>query len=167
MSSATPKLGEQTQPFSIVPGAPSPELQQLWFATQTRPWTSLAVLPASAGGPAFEVAQALYDVGSLASGVPLKLVDGRTVSLSTTASLIVNIMGLQQPSAGRPGGRVLVVLQSLLAEPAGIPVALAADAVLVCIELDKTTLEEAQRTVRLVGGTDKVIGCIDVRPRKA
>jgi hypothetical protein len=161
----TAKLTEQTQPFAVVPGAPSAELQRLWFATQARPWNSLAVLPVAPGGPALEVAQALHEVGSRASPVPLRLLDGRSVSLSTSAGLIVNMTALQQAGPGRQGSRVVVVLHSVLAELAGIPVALAADAVLLCIELEKTTLEDARRTLALVGGAEKVIGCIDVRGR--
>jgi hypothetical protein len=161
----TAKLTEQTQPFAVVPGAPPAELQQLWFAAQSRPWNSLAVLPVSPGGPAQEVAQALHDVGERASPVPIKLLDGRSVSLATSAGLIMNMTSLQQQGPGRPGGRVVVLLHSVLAELAGIPVALAADAVLLCIELEKTSLEDARRTMALVGGAEKVIGCIDVRGR--
>jgi hypothetical protein len=162
---STPKLTDQTQPFAVVPGSPGPDLQRLWFATQARSWSSLAVIPASPGGPALELAQALFDVGSRASTPALKLVDGRSVSLATSAGLIVNVMGMQQPVGGRAGSRVLVVLHSVLAEPAGIPVALSTDAVLLCIELGKTSLDEARRTVSLVGGPERVLGCIDVRPR--
>lgn len=161
----TAKLNEQTQPFTVVPGAPAHELQQLWFATQTRPWNSLAVVPVSRGVPALEVAQALHEVGSRASTVPLRLLDGRTVTLSTSAGLIVNLTALQQGGPGRQPNRVVVVLQSVLEELAGIPVALAVDAVLLCVELEKTLLEDARRTLDLVGGPEKVIGCIDVRGR--
>jgi hypothetical protein len=160
-----PKLTEQTEPFAVVLGAPTPELQSLWFATQARPWNSLVVLAASPGGPALEVAQALYDVGARASGLPLKLVDGRNVSLASSTSLTANMLALQQPTPGRSAGRVLVVLQSVLSEPAGIPVARAADAVLLCVELGKTPLEDARRTLALAGGPEKVLGCVGVPSR--
>jgi|GEM_PF-6025276 len=159
----TSKLTEATEPFSVVLGAPTAELQSLWFATQARPWNSLAVVAASPGGPALEVAQALYDVGTRVSALPLKLVDARALSLISSTQLVSNL--LTPPPAGRPYARALVVLQSALAEPTSIAVSRAADAVVVCIEFDKTPLDDVRRTLELVG-QDKVLGCIGVGPQR-
>jgi hypothetical protein len=49
------------------------------------------------------------------------------------------------------GGLVIVVLESIVSNPAGIPVALAADAALLCIQLGETDFESAERTVELLG----------------
>jgi hypothetical protein len=155
---------EPTEPFSVVLGAPSAELQSLWFSTQEWPWNSLVVLAASPGGPALEVAQALFDIGVRASSQSLKLVDFRNVSLASSNGMAKSLRA-SQPPPGRSGGRVLVVLPSVLAQPAAIPVALAADAVVLCIEFKKTLLQDARRTLALLGGPQKVLGCVGVGPR--
>jgi hypothetical protein len=163
MSSAQPSLSEQTQPFAVVPSPPAASAQALWFALQSPEWASLAVLPAGPGESALETANALYDVGALASGGPMRLLDARTVTLSSSASFIVNMTSLVSPSAERraSGGiqRALVVLASVLDEPAGIPIAVAADAVVLTVNLGATSLDAARETLELIGAS-RVLGCI-------
>jgi hypothetical protein len=155
---------EPTEPFSVVLGAPSAELQALWFSTQETPWNSLVVLAASPDGPALEVAQALFDVGVRASSTSMKLVDGRNVSLASSNGMATSLRA-SQPPPGRSGSKVLLVLPSVLAQPAAIQVALAADAVILCIEFKKTLLQDARRTLALLGSPERVIGCVGVGPR--
>lgn len=165
MSSAQSQVStEDTQPLSVLPFAPVPgtAAHSLWFAVQTRPWASLAVLPAGPGESAKNVAEALYDVGALASGGPMRLVDARDVTLTTSAAIILNMTSLvAAPGERRTGGtqRVVVVLSSVVEVMAGIPIAMAADAVVLTVTLGKTRLEDARRTVELVGA-QRVIGTI-------
>ncbi len=166
MSSA-PSPVEETQPLSVLPFAPAGAAAHgLWFAVQTRPWTSLAVLPAGPGESALEVANALYDVGALVSGGPMRLLDARSVTLATSASFIVNMSSLvSSPGERRSGGtqRAVVVLSSVIEQLACVPVALAADAVVLTVTLGKTLLSDARRTLELVG-KERVLGTILVPP---
>ncbi len=167
MSSAQSKLSDDTLPLSVLPFATAGTAAQgLWFAVQTRPWASLAVLPAGPGESALSVANALYDVGALVSGGPMRLLDARAITMASSASFIVNMSALvSAPGERRAGGlqRAVVVLPSVIEQLAVVPIVLAADAVLFTVTLGKTTLDSARRTLELVGA-ERVLGCILVPP---
>jgi hypothetical protein len=166
MSGAPSELLDVTQPFAILPNPDAAVWQSLWFAVRSKPWASLAVLPAGPRESALAVANALYDVGALVSGGPMRLLDARAVNLTSSASFIVNMTSLVSgPGERRTGGeqRVIVLLSSVIEQLAGIPVILAADAVLLTITLGKTTIDSARRTLELLGA-DRVIGCVLVPP---
>jgi hypothetical protein len=164
MSSVPSKVPDLdvTQPLSVVPTAPAASAQALWFSLQNKPWSSLAVIPAGPGESSLAAANALYDVGALVSGGPMRLLDARMVTLASTASFILNMTSLVAASGERrsgPGQRAVVVLASVIDQPAGIPIALTADAVVLTLVLGTTTLDAARKTVELVGA-DRVLGCI-------
>ena len=60
---------------------------------------------------------------------------------------------------GAGGERVLVVIDSVLSHPSGVPVALAADAALLCVEMGKTSIAAARETLQIVGA-QRFLGCI-------
>ncbi len=128
------------------PDMPSPELQRLWFATLKRDWSSLVVLPAHPGGAAINVARALAQVAAVHKDAPIKLISGEGADLQNASRLIIDMT-----THVASGGLAIVVLESIVSNPAGIPVALAADAALLCIQLGDTDFESAQRTVDLLG----------------
>src|SRR5271165_5120938 len=106
MSSAPSELLDVTQPFAVLPNPDAAAWQSLWFAVQKRPWLSLAVLPAGPGESALNVANALYDVGALVSGGPIRLLDARSLTLASSASFIVNMSSLvSAPGERRSGGQ--------------------------------------------------------------
>ncbi|MGZ6124703.1 MAG: hypothetical protein ACXWLR_07070 [Myxococcales bacterium] len=164
MSRATFKLAEETG-ADLHAGASSPALpmQQLWFSIQRLPWASLVILPADPETSAQEVAKALHDVGRLTMGERLRVLDARGVQLPATAPLILDMSGA---SPVRPAGtgwseRVLVLIDSVIARPSGIPVALAADAVVLCLTLGKTPVAAARETLKLIGA-QRFVGCITI-----
>jgi hypothetical protein len=165
MSGAPSELLDVTQPFAILPNPDVAVWQSLWFAVRSKPWASLAVLPAGPRESALAVANGLYDVGALASGGPMRLLDARAVNLTSSASFIVNMSSLVSGPGERRTGeqRVIVLLSSVIEQLAGVPVVLAADAVLLTVTLGKTTIDSARRTLELLGA-DRVIGCVLVPP---
>jgi hypothetical protein len=170
MSGAQSKLSnEDTIPMSVLPLAPAGTAAHgLWFAVQSRPWSSLAVVPAGPGESALAVGNALYDVGALVSGGPMRLLDARAVTLASSANFIVNMSSLvSAPGERRTGGaqRVVVVLSSVIEQLAGVPIVLSADAVVLTMTLGKTTVDSARRTLELVGES-RVLGCILVPPEE-
>ena len=58
--------------------------------------------------------------------------------------------------------RVVVALEPVVSNPFGIAIALAADAVLLCITLGETRLDAARQTVEAIGA-ERFIGCAVVR----
>ncbi len=135
--------------------APTPEMQRLWFATLKKDWSSLVVLPAHPGGAALSVGRALAQVAALHKDVPIKLISGEGADLQNATRLIIDMT-----THVAQGGLVIVVLESLVSNPAGIPVALAADAALMCIQLGETDFESAERTIDLIGGPSRLVGSV-------
>jgi len=164
MSGTSSQLPDVTQPMTVVPRLVSTNAQTLWFALQSKPWASLAVVPGGAGETALEVANTLYDAGALVCGGPMRLLDARDITLATSASFILNMTSLvAAPGERRSGGmqRVVVVLSSVLDQPTGVPVTLAVDAVVLTITLGQTRLDAVRRTLATVGA-GRVLGWIQV-----
>jgi hypothetical protein len=134
--------------------APSSEVQRLWFAALRRDWSSLAVLPAHPEGSADGVAQALAKVARLHKDEGVKLISARGADLSATSRLIIDMT-----THVATGGLCILVLDSVLTNPAGIPLALAADAALLCVELGEADTDSARRTVDLIGAS-RFVGAV-------
>ena len=128
------------------PNMPSAELQRLWFATLRKDWSSLVVLPAHPGGAATNVARALAQVAAVHKDAPIKLISGEGADLQNASRLIIDMT-----THVAAGGLVIVVLDSVISNPAGIPVALASDAALLCVHLGETDTESAEKSIRLLG----------------
>src|SRR6184192_341261 len=77
------------------PAGPAPlptfELQELWFSTLRAEWSSLAVVPAHAGGSAYEIARALAEAGSRHRGTPVRFVKGDADDLAQTAQFVESL----------------------------------------------------------------------------
>lgn len=135
---------------------PSPQMQRLWFATLKKDWSSLVVVPANPGGAATGVARALAQVATLHKDSAVKLISGEGADLHSASRLIIDMT-----THVASGGLVIVVLESVVSNPAGISVALAADAALLCIQLGETDLESAERTVELIGES-RFVGAVTI-----
>jgi hypothetical protein len=164
MSRATFKLADQAG-GEAHPGAAPPELprQQLWFSLQRFDWSSLLLLPADPDTSALELGRALHEVGRLTMGELLRLLDGRGLKVSATAPMILDMSGAHpvRPAGTQWSEKVLVVVDSVVSHPSSIPIALAADAVVLCLTLGKTPLATARETMKLIG-PQRFIGCITV-----
>ena len=134
-------------------GMPPVALQQLWFALQRLEWNSLVVLPSSPDLSAEEFGRPLYEVARLALGPRVRLLDARSISLSQTAPLILDM------ATSGERARTLVLLDSVISHPPGVPIALASDGVMLCVEMGKTRLASVTETLQLVG-REKFLGCI-------
>ncbi len=154
------------------PVLPARDVQELWFATRRRDWNTLVVVPGSPGSSTtLRVAQALGDVGGLLRMAPTQVIDAQGMDLSAIASLVMEMTDQPQSSVwssgssrgnGVPGGwepqtlirrgqPVIIAIDSVVENPLVLPVALAADAVLLCIEIGHTDLAAARHSVALMG----------------
>jgi hypothetical protein len=167
-------------------GLLSRELQELWFATRRREWKSLVVVPASPGSSAMHVAQALSEVGSAIRMSPVRVVNAEGMDLDRIAMLVLEVRGevnaevkgsvWTSGSAGvSPGGwdvpagraalaagATIIAIEAVAENPLILPLALAADAVLLCVELGRTRLDDARHTMELIG-RDRIIGGVLLR----
>ena len=159
---APPDLDQLPLATDVPEPLPPFEVQELWFATLRAEWTSLAVVPAHAGGSAYELARALAEAGSLHRGTPVRLVKADANDLPQTARFVDSLSHKSGGGSAKRGGEVIVAVDPVVDNPLGIAIALAADAVLVTIELGVTDLASARRTVEMVG-RERLLGCVVVR----
>jgi hypothetical protein len=121
-------------------------------------WNSLAVIPATPDVSASAIAAVLVEVSQLVRGREARLFSTEGLELSGVARVIVDMT--HQVDGG---GLAVVVVESVLVKQAGVPVALAADAALLVVTLGVTRVEEAQRTLELLGAS-RFIGAVTVEP---
>lgn len=157
-AASNPKPGDLPSLSSGPLGIPSAELQQLWFACMRKEWSSLVVIPAASGQSANRVARALVDVGTLLRVAQVKLIQAEGMNLGATSRLIV-----EMTTQVGDGGLAVVSIDPVLDNQAGIPVALAADAALLCVRLGETDLSAARRTVEMIG-RDRFLGAVTLKP---
>jgi hypothetical protein len=141
---------------------PSRELHELWFASRRRDWKSLVVVPASPGRSALPIAQALGEVGGLIRMRPVQVVSAQGMDLPGIATLVMDMT--LPPGTDRA---IIVAIEAVVDNPLVLPVALSADAVLLCVQLGATEITAARHTIELIG-RDRVIGCVlisDSEPR--
>ena len=145
---------------STIPAAelPATDIQRLWFATLKKEWNSLAVLPAHPGGTATQIGKALAKVASLQKDSSIKLISAEGTDLAGASRLII-----EMTSHVAQGGLAIVVLDSVISNPAGIPVALAADAALLCVQLGQSDIDSGKRTLELLGEA-KFVGAVTFDP---
>ncbi len=134
-------------------------MQHLWLCLQQRSWRSLAVVPASRGMDTLPTADALAKIAWWYTGQPAAVLDMRDLSLRLLEHQIRDM------AAQLEGGeRVLVALRATSENPTAIPLAMAADAAVLCVELGHTDVKAAQRTLSAVG-RDKFLGAVLVSRR--
>jgi len=136
-------------------------LQKLWIATQTRQWRSLAIVGASEASASIHAAQLLANMSWQYSGVPTAVFDLRDVSIRLVEYQIQEI----QIQASK-GDRVFVALRSPEENPTTVPIARAADAVVLCVALGTTDTKAAQKALAAIGRVH-FLGCIVMKERRS
>ncbi|MES1174364.1 MAG: hypothetical protein ABUL62_08540 [Myxococcales bacterium] len=128
-----------------------PEWQRLWLAVEARPWRALALIPAGQGAlPNFTlvVAVALSRTGMVHLGSPIQVADATRIQLGDLNPFIDEVR-----RCTRNGDRLLVALPPLEGNPITGSIVQAADAAMLCVQLDRMKTSEAQKTVRQVGAS--------------
>ena len=133
--------------------------QRLWLATQRTPWATLALVPIGDGVPTARIATALAELGRQHLGGIIVACDATDVSLST---LKTELSALSERV--RCAERAIVALPPLLESPAGLALARATDAVVLCISLGKSEIAEATQVLEDLG--PRVLGTVIVRATK-
>ncbi len=131
-------------------------VQQQLLACLRTPWSSLAVVPAQPGTTGRFVAEALADVAWLVRAKDVRVFSAEGLDVAGASKIIVDMVA---HVAG--GGLAVAIIDPVVARQAGVPIALAADGVLLCVHLGVTELANAKKTVELIG-QDKFIGAITV-----
>lgn len=160
-----------------MPAEPSPEslhrLKLAWIQLRGK-WSWLAMVPGERDLSTADVARALCSVASQLSIDPIGFVDVRDADLET-ASRLIGQLGAHQPSDGErplsgrwllsasnqtlPVTQSIVAVESPLANPLALPIALAADGVVLCVRRGRSTIAEVRQTIETVGA-DHIVCCL-------
>ncbi|MEO7360834.1 MAG: hypothetical protein ABI120_10920 [Gemmatimonadaceae bacterium] len=137
--------------------APHDDWAQLWFAVQRYDWCTLAVVSASPGANVVEAAQALVSAGRMYNDGGVELIDATNATPATVDRIIASMSGAVARDA-----RLVVALDSPLANPASIPIARHANIALLAVRLGTATLESTRRALGVIG-RDSFVGSVALR----
>ncbi len=145
---------------------PGHDFQELWFALARRRWTSLVLVPADEGGSAVDIATSLAEVGKrLRHNSVAFFVMADPLDYESAAQIVGSIAATGQGGnapANAPSEKVVVAIKPVVVEPLGLAVTQAADAVILCIEVGRTRLAAARRTIELIG-RERITGSLLIR----
>ena len=161
MESATPQLAvEPVAEKNRVEDLPGREYQELWFSLARTPWTSLVLIPADAGGSAATIATSLAEVGKRLRTAPVTAFVADLLDFGAAGQLAAKVAAAGQAGSPRSAtsGRSIFAIPPVVTQPLGVAVAQVADAVILCVEKDRSRLDAIRRTIELVG-RDRITGC--------
>lgn len=126
-------------------------------------WAWIAVVPAEPDFSTAELSHMLSRVGAQLSGASVHFIEAVNVDLDSSAWLIGRLgssVGESQawqrrdasaPNWTQPIARTIVALESPLANPLALPVALAADGVILCVRRGRSRVSSVRNTISAVG----------------
>jgi hypothetical protein len=129
-----------------------------WFTLLQSTWTSLVLVPAEPGLSTFEAANALAEVGRQYQFEPIQVIHAGDVASGS----LHGVLGTIQQFNGSVA-RLLISVSSPLTHDAAIPAARAADAAVLVVDMGRTSLATARRTIDCIGAS-QFIGAVALRP---
>jgi len=146
----------------VIPASAEPvptALLHLWSVlTQKEQWSSLVVVPAQPGASGLEAGRAIVSVGNRYRDRPIRFIDAQGLPPGVASRLVRDMR-----SHVEQGGMVVTCIDSILTNPVGLEVALAAERALLCVPLGSTQLTEARQTLELIGKA-RFLGSVTLRP---
>lgn len=121
------------------------DLQRIWLGTQRRAWRTLAVVPADAGISTYEVAGLLAALGRH-HGELVVLADLREIGLNRVSAFLAAARELVEG-----GQRVIFAARAISENLATIPLARAADGVVLCVCIGATRIRSIEDAVEQIG----------------
>ena len=155
MTSAPSPNGSSTLSHGMS-SPPSLQTLKLWKTLRSRPWTTLAVLPAHREGSAQAATDAIVEAGAAQAPQPVQVsvIDARGVRTEAVPELLSRM----KAQADR-GSLTVLLLDSVLTNPTAVPLAIAADATLLCFTLGVSDFASAKETLSLIG-PERVLGSV-------
>ncbi len=147
------------QPQKPVSTAPTSTLLHLWaMLNQRTRWSSLVVVPSHESCSGMQAAQAILEVGSKQGSTPIHFLDAEGLELGAAQHVVAEMMAYVEQ-----GDRVVVLIDSIVSNPVGLEVALAAEKALLCVSLGTSDYTSARRTLELVG-KERFLGSVTLQP---
>jgi hypothetical protein len=152
----------QKQAVAPLAAAPGRTSQELWLSLARRSWRSAVLVPAEGRGTVAASAAGLAEVGRRLQLTPVTAVEAAELDYDGVAQLVRRIAALRLTHLGAlpvPPEQLVVAIPSVLREPLGVAVAREADVVVLCLQLGRTSLAGARRTIEVIG-LDRFAGCL-------
>jgi hypothetical protein len=150
---------QQPQPQKPVRSAPSSALLHLWaMLNQRGRWSSLVVVPSHEGGSGLQAAQSILEVASKQGSTPVHFLDAEGLELGSAQHVVAEMLAYVEQ-----GDRVVVLIDSVVANPVGLEVALAAERALLTVSLGASDYTSARRTLELIG-KERFLGSVTLQP---
>jgi hypothetical protein len=142
------------------PAEPIPnELLHLWTTlTQRERWSSLAVVPAQPGTSGLAVGRAIVSVGNQYRERPARLINAEGLRPGAASRMVRDIRAYVER-----GEMILICIDSIITNPVGLEVALAAERALLCVPLGSTEFSAARLTLERIGKA-RCLGSVCTRP---
>lgn len=158
--SVAPAVVEQQQPpQKPVSTTPSSTLLHLWaMLNQKGRWSSLVVVPSHDGGSGLQTAQSILEVASRQGSTPVHFLDAEGLELGAAQHVVAEMLAYVEQ-----GDRVVVLIDSVIANPVGLEVALAAERALLTVSLGTSDYTSARRTLELIG-KERFLGSVTLQP---
>jgi hypothetical protein len=133
-------------------------LQKVWLASQKRKWRTLALLGATKSVDTMRLAEIFAKLAWSFTGQPSCVFDLRDLT-----PRLVEYHQREIAAQVEGGARVFIALRSTVDNPTAIPLARAADGVLLAIDLGEARFKIADQIVAEVG-RDRILGALVLRP---
>ena len=134
--------------------------QRMWHCTQTLEWRTLALVPGDDQTSTFDVANLIARL-ALDHGESVRVADLRALRPKhVTAFLDGTRWETDQ------GNRVVFAMRSAATSLATVPLARAADCVILCVSLGTTSMKSIKDTIEQIGRKN-FLGSLLVNPQKA
>jgi len=153
-------------PLAVRGGTSEPwgdvDWQKLWLTMQTRPWSSIAIVPAGGGAPpefTLTIAVTLARIGLMHLGQPIQVADATSIPLVHLVQFSEELQRLK-----KDGDRVLVALAPMADNPISASLAQATDASLLCVLAEVMSSRDARKTVEKIGAS-RFLGSVLFHPR--
>jgi hypothetical protein len=140
-----------------------PDWQQFWLTIRSRPWKSLAVVPAGAGGPpdfTLHVAVSLARTGMVHLGVPIRVADATQVPLDQLMQLSSEVK-----LSVAEGDLVILALGTVTESPVAVSLAQSTDYAILCVLFERMAVADCKKTISLIGA-QKFMGSAVFHPTK-
>jgi hypothetical protein len=116
---------------------------------QSRPWSSLSIVPAGPGAPldfTLTIAVTLARIGIMHLGQPIQVADATAIPLIHLMQFSEELARMKQD-----GERVIVALASVPENPITVSLAHATDASVLCVLTHAMSSRDAHKTVQRIG----------------
>lgn len=151
-------------------GPASPELNGVWQQLRGD-WSWVVVLPSQPDYSTSDFARGLSQAGTRLSIYPVDFVEAGPLDVGSSTRLIARLgisgaegwsgpdeESLSSSNHAPPITKTVVALESPLANPLALPVALAADGVVLCVRRGRDRLASVRETVQAVGA-NRILCC--------